>query len=74
MTSFDQFQLKFQNPDEKQLKFFISNINSFLGHSLVETIRNDHLNDESHHLIRGTLDPFEDNPIPRGVECTIDVI
>lgn len=69
----DPFKAKFSNPDLKQLNIFISNINSIVGQSIVETIRNDYLNDEAHHLIIGSLDPIEDNPIPKGVSHTIDV-
>ena len=70
----DSFKKKFATPDQKQLKIYISNINSSLGHSLVEALRNDHLNDESHHTIIGSLDPQENNPLPKGVARTIDVI
>lgn len=74
MLNLDAFQVKFHNPDEKQLRIFISNINNSVGQSLVETLRNDYLNDEAHHLILGTLDPFENNAFPRGASHTIDVI
>ena len=69
----DPFKLKFSSPDQKQLAFYISNINGLVGQSLVETLRNDYLNDEAHHTFTGSLDPFEDNPLPKGVSQTIDV-
>lgn len=69
----EAFKEKFGNPETKELRFFISSINSMLGHALVELLRNDYLNDESHHLFIGTKDPYEDNPIPNGVTKIIDV-
>ena len=69
----DLFKQKFSSPDQKQLTIYISNINNFLGHALVETIRNDHLNDEAHHTIIGSLDPNENNMIPKGTTRIIDV-
>jgi hypothetical protein len=73
MQTFDPFKLKFSSPDQKQLRFYISNINSLFGQALVEALRNDHLNDESHHTFLGSLDPFENNPLPKSVSQTIDV-
>ncbi len=67
------FKSKFSNSDQKQLKIYISNINSVLGHSIVESLRNDHLNDESHHTIIGSLDPQENNPLPSGISRIINV-
>lgn len=69
----EAFKQKFSNPDTKELRIFISNINSMLGHALVELFRNDYLNDESYHLFIGTLDQTEKNAIPNGVTKIIDV-
>jgi hypothetical protein len=38
----------------KQLRFFVSSLNTFVGHSIIETIRNDHINDENPHIILGS--------------------
>ena len=34
---------------EKQYKLYISSLNTFVGHSIVESLRNDHINDENPH-------------------------
>ncbi|EGR29938.1 hypothetical protein IMG5_145930 [Ichthyophthirius multifiliis] len=57
---------------QKQHKFFINNINTVVGQALVESLRNDHENDENPHLILGSLDKQEQNEIPRGIYKIID--
>jgi hypothetical protein len=37
----------------KQLRYFISSVNTFVGHAIVEAIRNDHVNDVDPHIIVG---------------------
>jgi adenylate kinase len=54
------------------LRFYISSLNSFVGHSLVESLRNDHINDDNPHFIVGSKCKGEVNEIPRGVFRTID--
>ena len=48
-------------------------MNSFVGHSLVESLRNDHKNDDDPHIIVGTKCDYEVNEIPRGVTKVVDV-
>lgn len=43
----------------KQMKYFVSSLNTSVGHALVEALRNDHINDENPHLIVGSLSPME---------------
>ena len=71
--TYDSFKEKFSFPDKKSFRIFISGINSTLGHSIMETLRNDYIDDEVHHLFIGTLDKSEDNTVPNGVEKIIDV-
>ncbi len=49
--------------------FFISNVNTFVGQSLVEELRNDHLVQEpvSVHKFVGTETDLENAPVPSGV-------
>lgn len=56
----------------KQQRFFISSLNTSVGHALVESLRNDHINDENPHFIVGSLSPHEDSQPPRGVFRVID--
>ncbi|EGR29401.1 hypothetical protein IMG5_156430, partial [Ichthyophthirius multifiliis] len=62
----------FKKELHKQLFFFINPINTFLGHSLVECLRNDHQNDINPHMFTGALSEKESNQVPRGVWKTIN--
>lgn len=66
-------QKKIKNMEQKQLRMFISNFNTYVGHSLVEILRNDHLNEENPHIIVGTLSKQAPSSIPRGVKTVVDV-
>lgn len=57
----------------KQLRYFISSLNTSVGHALVEALRNDHVNDENPHFIVGSLSPHETSDTPRGVFRVVDV-
>ncbi len=57
----------------KQNRYFISNINSVTGYSLVEALRNDNVNDENPHIIIGSLNKRENNELPKGALKIIDV-
>ena len=49
--------------------FFISNVNTFVGQSLIEELRNDHqiLDEVSVHKFVGTETDLENAPVPSGV-------
>jgi hypothetical protein len=53
-------------------KFFISNVNSFVGQSLIEELRNDHLVDDpvSVHTFVGT-ENLDNAPVPPGVSKVV---
>lgn len=58
----------------KGLKFFISNVNSFVSQSLVEELRNDHkgLDEVSVHKFIGTKSSDENAEVPSGVSEVIE--
>ena len=45
----------------KQLRYFVSSLNTFVGHAIVENLRNDHINDDNPHIIVGSLSENESN-------------
>lgn len=53
----------------KGVKYFISNVNTFVGQSLIEELRNDHLglDEVSVHSFVGTETNLENAPVPPGV-------
>ncbi|EAS02125.2 Dpy-30 motif protein (macronuclear) [Tetrahymena thermophila SB210] len=55
-----------------QKRFFISSLNTLVGQALVESLRNDHINDENPHFIVGSLSPHDQSDVPRGVFRVID--
>lgn len=65
---------KFKTKKEvKQYKIFLSTMNSIAGQAIVETIRNDYINDENPHIIYGTLDPESNAEVPSGAKEVINV-
>lgn len=60
-------------PPSKGLKFFISNTNTFVGQSLVEELRNDHIVEDpiSAHEFVGTESSLENAEVPPGVKKII---
>ena len=56
------------------MRIFINNFNTYVGHTLVEILRNDHLTDENPHIIVGTLSSDAPSTVPRGVKTVIDVL
>lgn len=54
------------------MRYFVSSLNTFVGQSIVENLRNDHENDENAHFIVGSTSENENNPIPQGVFRVID--
>lgn len=60
-------------PPPKGKKFFISNVNTFVGQSLIEELRNDHQVDDpiSAHEFIGTESNLENAEIPGGVKKII---
>ena len=58
-----------------QRKFFIGGINSFLCANIVETLRNDHENDENPHSFYGTKSITQDpQNLPNGANGFSDVL
>jgi len=57
-------------PPPQGKKFFISNVNTFVGQSLIEELRNDHLVDDpiSAHEFVGTESSLENAEVPPGVK------
>jgi hypothetical protein len=54
-------------------KIFISCINSPLGQSIYEELRNDDVEPEDFHKFFATLDPTDDTPSPEGTYELISV-
>lgn len=65
--------IMYEGEKEKQLRIFVSCVNSIVGQAIVENIRNDNYNDENPHLIIGTLDREDSTPACRGVKRIISV-
>lgn len=57
----------------KGKKFFISNVNTFVGQSLIEELRNDHIvqDEVSVHTFIGTETDLENAPVPSGVSMVV---
>ena len=70
MSKREQFK-----PDEKekQLRIFVSTVNTLSGQAIVETLRNDNYNDANPHIIIGTVDKADPTPACRGVKRIINV-
>lgn len=49
------------------VKFFIDNINTFTGLSLLEELRNDHIEEDNPHEFYATLDPNDPTEVESGV-------
>ena len=68
-------QPKPADSQRKGLRIFISGCNSLLGYTLIEELRNDHIEDEEEgkaHLFVGTLDRFDTtNPPPSNVKRVV---
>jgi adenylate kinase len=54
-------------------RFFLSSLNTYLGTTLVETLRNDHVQPDNPHLIIGSLAPEQSKyGVPAGVRKVVD--
>lgn len=58
---------------EKQLRIFVSTVNTLAGQAIVENLRNDNYNDLNPHLIIGTIDKDDPTPACRGIKRIIQV-
>lgn len=67
-------EAKIELPPVPGLKFFISNINSYVGQSLFSQLRNDdRIKDPiERHLFVGTKTSAESAPVPTGVEAVVE--
>lgn len=65
---------KIELPPVPGLKFFINNINSYVGSTLYNELKNDDVIKDpiERHLFVGTKDNTEKNPVPQGVEAVVD--
>ena len=70
MSKKDQFK---PEDKEKQLRVFVSTVNTLAGQAIVETLRNDNYNDSNPHIIIGTVDKDDPTPACRGVKRVINV-
>lgn len=62
-----------QEEKEKQLRIFVSSVNTVVGQAVVENLRNDNYNDHNPHIIIGSLDKEDPTPACRGVKKIINV-
>ncbi|KRX09632.1 P-loop containing nucleoside triphosphate hydrolase [Pseudocohnilembus persalinus] len=63
---------KKNSKNQEQLRFYLSSVNSFVGHAFVEALRNDHINDVNPHFIVGSKCENDSTEVPRGVFRCID--
>ena len=54
-------------------KIFIDNVNSYLGHALVEEFRNDHIDPSNPNKFLATLSSSEFLPPPSNIEKILNV-
>lgn len=65
-----------QDLDEPQFqhRIFVNGVNTVLGQTIVEILRNDNENNVNPHIIVGTLDEEDPTPACRGLRRVINVI
>jgi len=66
-------QASMNDMPEDQHRIFVNAVNSVLGQSVVEILRNDNENDINPHIIVGTLDEEDPTPACRGIKRLINV-